>query len=1124
MKILKNFLNKKNLNKYQVYASQVNKLANDYAKKIKPEDIANELLVIKDNKKMKVIDKTMRAMALAKNAAQHVLGMTYYDVQIMGALALTDGEIAEMKTGEGKTLTCSAAVASNFVQGFKTHVVTANEYLAVRDRQTLASLYNFMGITNAHNISTMNKEEKRNAYQCEVVYSVATELGFDYLRDNLVYDIKDKTQQIDFENTKALIDEADFILIDEARTPMIISSPSSDNLHDKYSQIIDIIKNLQKMAKEPSTSPLDMDEKVPGDFWLDEKTKSSYLSEDGFISVENQAISHNLIKKSEELYLSENSWIIREIRNAINAKYLYLLDRDYIVRNGEVIIIDANTGRLSEGRSWSEGLSQAIQAKENIEIKAENASSGTISVQNYFRLYCQISGMSGTIMTSSEEFEFIYNSHTIAIPKNRPNRRKDHDDRLFITMDSKYQDIVKEIKKRISKGQPILLGTVSVRESEHIGELLTKAQIPHYVLNAKNHLQEAQIIAQAGVPGIVTVATSMAGRGTDIILGGNQEVFQQLISEQLNEIKERREFLSLRHNEISQFIKIQQEELEKKQASIESEKKLEQEKILIEIHEKNNSLKVETQQLLENMENQKTRANNFSQKWNSPGYAKQNFVSKIERDTSNLINTADEVLKKTLPFVRPSFNPDLLSGIEMPSEDSREVLRRKILEDSFEMRKLTLDKVDIGQNKIQINLSQFNMEITDDNFVTDEYFEYISINEKILMLYHPLVISSLLHNGPDYFNRQIQMIENTIIKQRELVDKNITKWKEEVLAAGGLCVIGCSRSESRRIDNQLIGRSGRQGDQGESIFFLSLEDEWIRVYVEGKMFQVLRKMIGSEGFLEGKSLSSSFEKTQNKREEQSYAGRKNTFQYDSAADDARKSFIHIRDSILKEPNSIKEYLKNSMFNKLKPIAHNHFFSHLEDKLKIENTNTSEIINSVFLMPYQGLVDYAKIYMEDEENHYLVNIIDNNQEMSYEIIERINNKISEIISELNDDEINQLAVISLQSFDKLWSDMLTSLDEIRQNVALRQIAQKNPLYEFKTMCFDYFSALIENFQAVIIDNYFNILDIKHNQIILEAQRDNEFISIDSFNTVTEGIMYDDSIELSSYSHEELEEKN
>lgn len=1090
MEFLKSFLNKNNLKKYSGYTNTINKLAIQYNETVKPEDIAQELINLRENSKLSSFDKTVRAMALAKNAASHVLGMTYYDVQIKGALALADGEIAEMKTGEGKTLTCSAAVAANFAQGFKTHVVTANEYLAVRDRETLSALYDFMGITNSHNISTMSKDEKREAYQCDVVYSVASELGFDYLKDNLVYDIKEKVQQISFEKTKALIDEADFILIDEARTPMIISNPSTDNIHDKYYQIIDIVNKLQKMPKEPSNSILEMEEKIPGDFWLDEKNKQSHLSDDGFNSLEQLALEAGFIQQKEELYNNSSSWIIREIRNAINAKYLYLRDRDYIVRNQEIVIIDSNTGRLAEGRSWSEGLAQAIQAKEGVEIQAENASSGTISVQNYFRLYSKISGMSGTIMTSSEEFEFIYNSSTIEIPKNRPNRRTDHNDKLFLNQDLKYKAIIEEITNRRNKKQPILVGTVSVKESELISSLLDQAKIPHYVLNAKNHLQEAQIIAQAGIPQAVTVATSMAGRGTDIILGGNQEVFKELIKTQLEELAERRDFLNNQHLKISAYINEQRVLIAQQQEEqrLRNEEQLAQEKLLQEMENKNQELVESANQLKEDLANKSNSAPvNFGQKWGSANYYKP-ATPKPQPKAPEVPQISTENPNIFLEPGQPT--PDIFDAFKnQVSPQDLERYKREVLDMATQIKKANMDGKDVGQNQLQISIQQFNTSLVGDSS-TDEFFDYILVNEKLTLLHHPLILGALLHSGPAIFNKQLNVIENSIHKQQELISANMQIWKEEVINAGGLCVIGCSRSESRRIDNQLSGRAGRQGDCGESIFFLSLEDEWIRVFVEGKTLRFLEKTIKNLPYIEGKFLSSSFESTQRKRESQSYEGRKNTFQYDSAADDARKSFIGIRDSILKQPETILEYLRSTMQQQLKPIAHDGFFSHLEDKLKLENTSLSDIQNSVFLMPYDGMVKYANLYLQDEENAYALKLIENNKELSQDILDKIDAKINELIAEIPQEDTQQFSIMCLQSLDQLWSDMLGSLDEMRQNVSFRQVAQKNPLYEFKNLCFEYFQSLISNFQISIIDNFHTYQQMKNQQLLEQASATTE----------------------------------
>lgn len=1142
MELLKKYLNKKNLAKYRGYTAKINKLAEKYKETIKPEDIAKELLALRENKKMSSFDKTLRAMALAKNASSHVLGMTYYDVQLLGALALSDGEIAEMKTGEGKTLTCSAAVAANFAQGYKTHVVTANEYLAVRDQQTLAPLYDFLGITHAHNVGTMSKEEKREAYGCDVVYSVSSELGFDYLKDNLVYDINDKVQQISFDETKALIDEADFILIDEARTPLIISNPNNDSLHDKYQLIINIVNKLKKMEKAPPTSVLEQDIKVPGDFWLDEKIKQSYFNdgEEGFHSLEALVIEAGLIEKAEDLYSNANSWILREVKNAINAKYLYIRDKDYIVRDDEIVIIDSNTGRLAEGRSWSEGLAQAIQAKEGVTIQAENSSSGSISIQNYFRLYARISGMSGTIITSSEEFEFIYNASTIDIPKKEDNRRIDKNDRLFLNHDLKYKAIVKEIKERRELGQPILVGTVSVQESELISSLLDKASIPHYVLNAKNHLQEAQIIAQAGIPGAVTVATSMAGRGTDIILGGNQEAFKDLIKSQLEELAERREYLNNKHTIFAENIKLTRAEIEQQQLAkrLSYQAQEDQKKMLQELEQKNQELLASTNEITDSLEAQLPEGReivqeqkpqqqlNFRQRFSHYRLGANYYAFNGKKNSEPQELTIDDIANEI-----PTTNPEYRLELGQATPDISNILHQTFEGDNFERYKFAiLDKAnkykksfsegkDIAEHEIRLGLVEFNTS-TEGDTSTDEHFEYISVTEKLLLLHHPLIISRLLMFGPAIFNRQLNVIENTILRQEQIINENNGKWKEKVKNAGGLCVIGCSRSESRRIDNQLIGRAGRQGDKGTSIFFLSLEDDWIRVFIEGKKLQFLEKMIKSEPYVESGILTSSFESSQRKSENLSYDGRKNTFQYDSAADDARKSVIAIRDEILKEPKKIMEYLKNTMIHQLRPLAHDGFFSHLEDKLKIENVTLDSLKDSVFLMPYEGMSNYAKLYLEDPENEYATKLIEQSKDLDNDILERIEERVTSILTEIGEDDIQYYSVMCLQDLDRLWGDMLIAMDEIRQGVSFRQVAQKNPLYEFKNLCFEYFESLINNFQLSLVGNFQKFLEMKREYLLNQSQQSEENAEIlldemdDEEDTPTEGFFSDTEIQLSS----------
>jgi preprotein translocase subunit SecA len=391
--------------------------------------------------------------------------MSYYDVQLMGALALVDGCIAEMKTGEGKTLTCSAAVAANFVLGYSTHVATANEYLAERDHKTLEPLYSFLGITSSSSTSKTNKLNKKIAYKCSVIYSTAQEFGFDFLKDNLVYNIDEKVQPISFNKVKAIIDEADFILIDEARTPLIISGEAPVKDFETYQLIKEISQFLTKMPRIPTHNILDPDDYIPGDFWIDEKYKTVYLSDDGFENLEKLALANGLITVSDEqstlaqhlssLYQNTNSWIIHEVLNALKAEYCYTKDKDYIIHNNEVIIIDQNTGRLSEGRTWSNGLHQAIEAKEGVTVNPETMTVGSISIQNYFRNYVKISGMSGTVMNSTEEFQDIYNTTTIQIPTNKKMIRINHHDKIYLSMKAKYLGIIEDISERNHMGQPI---------------------------------------------------------------------------------------------------------------------------------------------------------------------------------------------------------------------------------------------------------------------------------------------------------------------------------------------------------------------------------------------------------------------------------------------------------------------------------------------------------------------------------------------------------------------------------------------------------------------------------------------------------------------------------------------
>lgn len=919
---LKNFLNRSNLNKYQALTKEIN-IVFEKIVNLQNFNFIQELNDLKDNKSLSHKHKIIHSIAIAKKAAKEILGMSYYDVQIMGALALIDGCMAEMKTGEGKTLTCSAAVVANYVLGFSTHVATANEYLAQRDLETLAPLYNYLGLSNSYSISNMDKEQKRHAYQSTVVYSTAQEFGFDFLRDNLIYDLAEKIQPANFEHVKAIIDEADFILIDEARTPLIISGEAPVRDNAVYQLLHDVALKLQKMEKAPSTNKFELDEIIPGDYWVDEKYKNVHLSETGYEHLEALALQHGLLvthhNEKPSLYHSENSWIINELLNALKAQLLYIQDKDYIVQDGQIVIIDQNTGRLSHGRTWSYGLHQALEAKENIKINPESMTLGSISIQNYFRVYSQISGMSGTIMESSDEFEDIYQCKTIRIPTNKVMIRRDHQDKIYLNVQAKYNSLIEDILDRHNKSQPILIGTTSVAESEIISNLLSKNNIEHHVLNAKNNALEAQIIAQAGQPYSVTVATSMAGRGTDIILGGNREILKHSLETQLQQVENRLEeagaLMQIIHN-MTEF-----------------------------------SVSIEP-------------------------------LSELETTKPDLFQTG-----KNQEIINAFLNPDYLFS-----------------------------------------------EIRD---------------------HYPIVWNKLFH------------LQQVIIKQMSVLDNLWGQWREQVLNAGGLCVIGSSRNESRRIDDQLRGRAGRQGDVGESVFYLSTEDSWVSMFGKNPIFSHLARTMPADQLISAPAITNAFAKIQRKIEGVHSESRKNTYQYDSVADEGRKQFLKLRQALLEDHNNIKEILFDQLYRKLLPIMNEDFLSYYEDEHNLKTTGI-KTVESVLGQPLHLILSQSSLFVD--QHSYNTNYKVNSQ---YEEI--VHDYLVKQLSNKENSLWQQLTHSSLFFIDKLWTEHLVFIDEAQQNVGFRAIAQKNPLYEYKKICFDSFASMLTEFRNRVEEDFLSLDD-------------------------------------------------
>ena len=757
------------------------------------------------------------AFATVREASRRVLGMRPFDVQLIGGMVLTDRNIAEMRTGEGKTLTATLPCYLNALTGKGVHVVTVNDYLARRDAETNRPLFEFLGLSVGVNVPGMSPAEKRLAYAADITYSTNSELGFDYLRDNLAHDKNERFQR---ELHYALVDEVDSILIDEARTPLIISGPAEDS-SEIYQAVDKIIPQLTFQEKEDSEEYTG-----EGDYTLDLKNKQAHLTERGMIKVEELLIQMGLMQEGESLYQASRIALLHHVYAALRAHKLFEVNVDYIVQNGEIVIIDEHTGRTMAGRRWSEGLHQAIEAKEGVNIQGENQTVASITYQNYFRLYEKLAGMTGTADTEAFEFQQIYGLNTVVIPTNKPVLRKDHTDLMFKSEGEKFAAVIKDIQDCISRNQPVLVGTASVEKSELLSEALTKAGIAHNVLNAKFHAQEAEIIADAGLPGAVTIATNMAGRGTDIVLGGN---------------------------------------------------------------------------------------------WKA------------------------EVAK-----------------LENPTEEQIEAIK--------------------------------------------------------------------------------------------------AAWKARydiVMAAGGLHIIGTERHESRRIDNQLRGRSGRQGDPGSSRFYLSLDDALMRIYLNEGKLNMMRKAFTEEGeAMESKLLTKVIASAQAKVEAHNFDGRKNLLQYDDVANEQRKVIYEQRNHLLEadDISSMIETIRKDVFNSV--IDQYIPPQSIEEMWDVEGLEVRLDREFGMKLPIKEWLETEKDLHEETLRERILNIAKEAYKAKEEIVgaETLRNFEKGIV---------------LQTLDELWKEHLSAMDYLRKGIHLRSYGQKDPKNEYKKESFAMFTHMLDVLKTNVI---------------------------------------------------------
>lgn len=785
------------------------------------------------------LDKLLpEAFAVCREAGKRVLNMRHYDVQLIGGMTLHEGRIAEMRTGEGKTLMGTLACYLNAISSAGVHVITVNDYLAARDAELNRPLFEFLGLTVGVIYSMQPPHEKHLAYQADITYGTNNEFGFDYLRDNMVFSLEEKKQRgLNF----AIIDEVDSILIDEARTPLIISGQSEDS--SRLYAMINEIAPLIKRQKE---------ENVPdgGHFWVDEKQRSIEINEDGYEFIEQQLVRIGLLGEGESLYSPSRLNLLHHVTAAIRAHHLFQRDVHYIVDGDEIVIVDEHTGRTMPGRRWSEGLHQSVEAKEGVRIQNENQTLATTTFQNYFRLYNKLAGMTGTADTEAAEFSQIYNLDVVVIPTHKPMVRVDQNDLIFLTKQHKYQAIIQEIIEINKKNAPVLVGTATIESSEYLSKLLTDAGVKHEVLNAKQHAREADIIAQAGSPGAVTIATNMAGRGTDILLGGNWKV------------------------------------------------KLEQ--------------------------------------------------------------------------------------------------------------------------------------------------------------------------IPDATEADAQRLE--------------AEWKENnaaVLAAGGLHIVGTERHESRRIDNQLRGRAGRQGDPGHSRFYLSLEDDLMRIFAGDRVVNMMRAMgLKEDEAIEHKMVSRSIENAQRKVESRNFDIRKNLLKYDDVANEQRKIIYAQRDDVLKESSlqdgieGMYEDVLNVMISEYIPVGS------IDDQWNIEGLEHALDQDFMLSLPIAAWLKEDRRL--DEEL------------LRQKIVESALARYRERREQMGEDSARMLERhFMLQSLDRYWKEHLAAMDHLRQGIHLRGYAQKNPEQEYKREAFILFQGLLASIKSEVVQDLSRVhVPTAEELAAMEAQQQRE----------------------------------
>ncbi|MEA5510839.1 preprotein translocase subunit SecA [Crocosphaera sp. UHCC 0190] len=913
--------NTRKVKKFQPIVTDVNLLEEDIQKlsdgQLREKTIEFRAALDKANNDEEledILDEILpEAFAVVREAGIRVLGMRHFDVQLLGGMVLHKGQIAEMKTGEGKTLVATLPAYLNGLTGRGVHVVTVNDYLARRDAEWMGQVHRFLGLTVGLIQSGMNPEERKKNYACDITYTTNSELGFDYLRDNMATSMAEVVQR---PPNYCIIDEVDSILIDEARTPLIISG-QVERPTEKYLKASEIAKQLEEQESEDD----------PKDYEVDEKARNVLMTDQGFEKAEQ-------LLGVQDLYDQENPWA-HYIFNAIKAKELFTKDVNYIVKNKEVVIVDEFTGRVLAGRRWSDGLHQAIEAKEGVPIQRETQTLATITYQNFFLLYSKLSGMTGTAKTEETELEKVYNLQVTIIPTNRPSQRYDLPDVVYKTEPAKWQAVANEVEELYQQGRPILVGTTSVEKSEVIASLLRQKNIPHNILNARpeNVERESEIVAQAGRKGAVTIATNMAGRGTDIILGGNSDYMARL---------KIREYL------MPQIVMPEDDNL-----------------------------------MAGGMGGNSRRPQGFGKdkkkkKWQPSADI---FPTKLSEGTENLIKEA-----------------------------------------------VKLAVTEYGQQSLSELEAEEKIAIASENAPTDD-----------------LVIQKL------------REVYKAIRKEYDaLTDKE----HDEVVESGGLHVMGTERHESRRIDNQLRGRAGRQGDPGSTKFFLSLEDNLLRIFGGDRVAGLMNAFRVEEDMpIESKMLTRSLEGAQKKVETFYYDTRKQVFEYDEVMNNQRRAIYAERRRVL-EGLDLKEQVLQYAEKTMDEIVD----AYVNPELPPEEWDVENLVNKVKEFVYL-LQDLTAKEMEDMTVSEMKIFLHEEVRKAYDLKEDEVDKVRPGLMR----EAERFFI--LQQIDTLWREHLQSMDALRESIGLRGYGQKDPLIEYKQEGYEMFLEMMIDIRRNVVYSLF-----------------------------------------------------